>query len=566
RLEAVTVLDPACGSGNFLYVALNLLLDLENEVLTYLGQQTGQTQVPGVRPTQLRGIEVNPYARELAQVVIWIGYLQWVKANGFQSPRDPVLDPLDTIENRDAVLDRTDPANPTEPEWPAAEFIVGNPPFLGDKKMRGELGDSYVDALRRLYDGRLPGQSDLCCYWFEKARAKIEAGATKRAGLIATQGIRFAGANRKALERIKATGDIFFGVSDREWVLDGATVHISIVGFDDRTERICNLDGKLCDSINANLTPGDQFDLTKAAKLTENSGICFLGVMKAGDFDIDESTALRWLHEPNPHGRPNSDVLRPRLTARDILQRAAIGWIVDFGCESTADDMSLYASPWNHIDTTVKPERLKNNRARLAQRWWQHGESRPGLRRATAALPRFLITPEISKHRVFVWLDDVYLADHKTRAFARADDEFLGLVHSRIHEVWALAQGSQFRDMASGFSYTPTTCFETFPFPDPTAAQRDAVAAAAKHLDGLRTNWLNPPEWTRTEVLEFPGSADGPWRRYVHAPDARGVGTVKYPRTVPKDAAAAALLKKRTLTNLYNERPAWLANAHRALD
>jgi hypothetical protein len=173
RLDGVTVLDPASGSGNFLYVALNLLLDLENEVLTYLAQQTGQKRFPGIRPTQLRGIEVNPYARELAQVVIWIGYLQWVKANGFASPRDPVLDPMDTIENRDAILDLTDPANPKEPEWPDAEFIVGNPPFLGGKMLRSNLGDTYVDAVFKVWSKRVRPEADLCVYWFEKALAKI---------------------------------------------------------------------------------------------------------------------------------------------------------------------------------------------------------------------------------------------------------------------------------------------------------------------------------------------------------------------------------------------------------
>ena len=132
--------------------------------------------------------------------------------------------------------------------------------------------------------------------------------------------------------------------------------------------------------------------------------------------------------------------------------------------------------------------------------------------------------------------------------------------------IWARSQGTQVRERESGFRYTPTTCFETFPFPAPSPTQAEAVASAAKELDALRSNWLNPPEWTKTEVLEFAGSVDGPWRRYVRDPDGRGVGTVRYPRIVAKDAAAAAQLKKRTLTNLYNEKPAWLRNAHGKLD
>jgi type II restriction/modification system DNA methylase subunit YeeA len=177
-----------------------------------------------------------------------------------------------------------------------------------------------------------------------------------------------------------------------------------------------------------------------------------------------------------------------------------------------------------------------------------------------------VVTPEVAKHRLFVWRTPEYLCNQQTLAFARSDDYFFGVLHSRLHEVWARAQGTQLRERESGFRYTPTTCFETFPFPEPTEAQQAAIGAAARELDALRSNWLNPPEWTREEVLEFPGSAAGPWARYVTGPDQRGVGTVRYPRLVAKDAAAAAELKKRTLTNLYNARPAWLAGAHRQLD
>ena len=172
----------------------------------------------------------------------------------------------------------------------------------------------------------------------------------------------------------------------------------------------------------------------------------------------------------------------------------------------------------------------------------------------------------MSKFRIFVWLDSPVLADCATFVFARSDDYFFGVLHARPHEVWARAQGTQVRERESGFRYAPTTCFETFPFPTSTAEQQAAIAAAAKELDTLRNNWLNPPEWTRQEVLEFPGTTTGPWARYVHDADARGLGTVRYPRTVAKDAAHAGLLKSRTLTNLYNERPTWLALAHQKLD
>jgi hypothetical protein len=162
----------------------------------------------------------------------------------------------------------------------------------------------------------------------------------------------------------------------------------------------------------------------------------------------------------------------------------------------------------------------------------------------------------------------VELVSNAIEAFFREDDYFYGVLHSRIHDTWARApgRGTQVREKESGFRYTPTTCFDTFPFPEPTAGQRTEMAAAAKDLDDLRSRWLNPPEWTTTQTLQFPGRIDGPWRRYVQSPNAQGIGTVQYPRAVPKSADFVPNLKKRTLTNLYNERPAWLANAHRRLD
>ncbi|MDZ7619512.1 MAG: type IIL restriction-modification enzyme MmeI, partial [Patescibacteria group bacterium] len=331
RLAHVRILDPACGSGNFLYVSINLLLDLEKEVIAY-GATHGVSLLPHVRPTQLHGIEINPYAQQLAQVVIWIGYLQWMKQNGFRAPSDPVLEPIESIRLHDAILDLTDPEHPKEPDWPKVDFIVGNPPFLGDKKMRGELGDQYVDTLRTLYSDRLPKQLDLCCYWFEKALAQMQAGAAKRVGLLATQGIR-GGANRKVLERIKAGGDIFWALADRNWVLDGAIVHVSMIGFDSGVEPTKTLDEEAVPAIYANLTSSATADVGQARLLDSNSRLCYLGIMKAGPFDFSESVALGMLRLPNPHSLPNSDVLRPRLTAKDILQRQDGGWIVDFGCE-----------------------------------------------------------------------------------------------------------------------------------------------------------------------------------------------------------------------------------------
>ena len=564
RLQTIKILDPACGSGNFLYVALLRLKDMEKEAILFANVNGLGTFLPMVGPWQLYGIEVNSYAHDLAQMTVWIGWLQWIRANGFGSPADPILRPLsDNIRLMDAILAEND-----EPDWAAVDFIIGNPPFLGDKFMRRELGDAYVDRLRALYADRIPGQSDLCCYWFEKARAHVAAGKCKRAGLLATQGIR-GGANREVLKRIKDGGGIFWAESDRPWILDGATVHVSMVAFDDGEEKTRTLDGKPVPTINANLTAAA--DLATARPLPANRSLCFLGIMKAGPFDIAEAVALDWINAPNPNGRPSSDVLRPRMNAMDILRRTGGGWIVDFGCDAEAAEVAPYERPYGHVLNEVKPQRDANRRNSLKVYWWLHGEPRPGLRKATRGLSRIILTPEVSKHRVFVWLDSVYLPDHQTRVFTRSDDWFLGVLHSRFHEVWALAQGTQLREKESGFRYTPTTCFETFPFPEVHGEQDAAIAAAAKELNELRENWLNPPEWTRPEVLEFPGTVGGPWDRYIDQATVRDrgafkIGTVRYTRLVARDANYAARLKERTLTKLYNERPAWLADCHARLD
>ena len=178
RLAHVKVLDAACGSGNFLYVAIHMLLDLEKEVITYASDR-GLSPIPQVNPAQLHGLEINPYAQELAQVVVWIGYLQWMHYNGFKMPDHPVLTPIETIQQMDAILDLSDPEHPKEPEWPEAEFIVGNPPFLGGKLLRQNLGDEYVDTMFNVWGDRVPREADLCCYWFEKAggRSRLASAA-----------------------------------------------------------------------------------------------------------------------------------------------------------------------------------------------------------------------------------------------------------------------------------------------------------------------------------------------------------------------------------------------------
>ena len=212
-------------------------------------------------------------------MTVWIGYLQWTISNGFGTGEDPILGPMTNILLMDAVMVREDDGGVSEPEWPEADVIVGNPPFLGDKKMRAELGNQDVEDLRQLYHGRIAGGADLVTYWFEKSRKMVEDGKVRRVGLLATNGIRF-GANRKVLERVKAAGDIFMAWSDRPWVLEGAQVRVSIVGFDDGSELTRTLNGEPVQQINADLTA--LVDVTGAEPLVENEKLCFLGVMKSG--------------------------------------------------------------------------------------------------------------------------------------------------------------------------------------------------------------------------------------------------------------------------------------------
>jgi hypothetical protein len=587
-------LDPACGSGNFLYVALHMLLDLEKEVIAYAATR-GLAFFPHVNPTQLHGLEINAYAQQLAQVAIWIGYLQWMHHNGFKAPDRPVLSPIESVRHTDAILDLSDPEHPKEPEWPEAEFIVGNPPFLGGKLLRTNLGDESVGQMFRVWDGRVPKEADLCCYWFEKARGQLEQGKCTRAGLLATQGIR-GGANRKVLQAIKQTGDIFFAESDRDWILDGAAVHVSMVGFDDGTDKHRVLDGEPVKTIHANLSAAA--DTTKARPIPANLGLSFMGDTKGGAFDIPENLALEMLRTPNPHGRPNSDVVVPWVNGLDITRRPRDMWIIDFGVDMPEERACCYEAPFGHLQRAVKPQREKSRST--VGCWWSHERPRPDMRRLVSALPRFIATMTVSKHRLFVWMESPTLPDHQLIVFAQCENAILGILHSRAHEVWAVILGTRLETRPR---YTPSTCFETFPLPEPTKVQAAAIGEAARELDALRSRWLNPPEWTKTEVLEFPGSVDGPWARYIDPATVRpclpspaqagegrsrahprrsrarrphpgplpegegtGIGTVRWPRVVLRDPDCAASLKDRTLTNLYNERPTWLDLAHKKLD
>ena len=240
----------------------------------------------------------------------------------------------------DAILAYDAEGNPIEPEWPEADVIIGNPPFLGDKKMRGELGDKYVDDLRRLYRGRITPAADLVCYWFGKAGSLVESKSLKRVGLLATNSIR-GGANRQVLDYIKQVGDIFWAIADRDWILDGAAVNVSMIAFDSGAEQSKLLDGKAIQTINSDLTYDT--NLTLAKTLRENENISFVGTQKSGPFDLTEEKAKKMLlASGNPNGRHNRDVVKPWINAIDITQVPRHMWIVDFGTSMSLDEAAGY--------------------------------------------------------------------------------------------------------------------------------------------------------------------------------------------------------------------------------
>ncbi|PEQ12996.1 SAM-dependent methyltransferase [Novosphingobium sp. PC22D] len=562
RLANFRVLDPACGSGNFLYLALKALKDIEHRAnldAEALGLPRG---FPRVGPECVLGIELNPYAAELARVSVWIGEIQWMRRNGFDAAKNPVLRPLDTIECRDAVL-VTDEAGtplpgpdgkPQRAEWPEADVVIGNPPFLGNKKMIGELGENYTIALRKAWP-EVPGGVDLVCYWFAQAWAMMQAERLKRAGLVSTNSIR-GGANREVLKHITEYGRIFEAWSDQEWTVDGAAVRVSLVCFDRDSSKQAVLDGAIVAAIFADLSGiRGGADLTSAVRLAPNRNISFQGPVKVGPFDVEGHVARSWLVLPaNPHGRRNVDVLFPLLNGSDITRRTSDRWIINFG-ERSETESALYEAPFEFVREIVKPLREKNRDQGRRENWWRLGRSGRELVESSLKLSRAIFTPRVAKHRIFIWALPKVLPDSRVAIICRDDDTTFGILHSRFHELWSLALGG-WHGVGNDPQYTPSIGFETFPFPEgltpdvPAADYADdpraqEIAAAATRLNELRENWLNPDNLVVREPEVVPGYPD---------------------RILPKDEAAAKELKKRTLTNLYNARPQWLANAHAALD
>ena len=488
-----------------------------------------------------------------------------------------MLEPLDTIECRDAVMN----ADGSEAAWPVADAVVGNPPFVGDKKMRGELGDAYTEQLRAAYKGRVPGGADFVCYWFEKARAQIEAGRLQRAGLVASNVLPIGTANKALLKLTVASAPIFEAWRDLQWVNNGAAVRVSLTAFGIARNEVRRLNDEVVEAISPELESVSSAALVAGfsppQSLMQNKGAALQGITKGGGFDVTGEVARRWAQLPNPNGRSNADCVKPWWNGEAVTQRNPDKWIIDFfdmDCEQAA----LYEAPFTHVLTYVKPERDTNSEPATRRNFWLFKRSGAEMRKQTSGLRRVIATPETPTHTVFVWMPSSVVADKNLVVIARSDDSTMGLLASRFHLAWVRRFGAPYGSHATARRYTSSRTFDPFPFPSSltpadTASQTtealadsgalipadlpaairphaEAIARAAKQLTDLRERWLNPPEWTDRvpEVVPL------------------GMTASPYPDRIVAKPGHEAALAKRTLTQLYNQRPAWLAQAHAALD
>jgi hypothetical protein len=337
RLASFRVLDPACGSGNFLYLALKCLKDIEH-LVNFQAEELGLArQISVTGPHNVLGIEKNDFAAELARVTVWIGELQWLREHGYNVRDTPILQPLDHIETRDALL-----SDDKEADWPPVTVIVGNPPFLGTKKQWRELGIDYSRELRAAYRGEVKGFSDLVCYWFAKAEKAVTSGNAVAAGLVATNSIR-GGLNRAVLDGIASSCQIFDAWDELPWINEGANVKVSLISFAGVGHgQPVQLNGLPVNQINPDLTAGA--NLVGARVLPENANCCFIGTVKIGKFECDGGLAREWLGLPNATAAANSTVIRKWANGLDIVRRPADNWIVDFGCSMTESDAQLVAA------------------------------------------------------------------------------------------------------------------------------------------------------------------------------------------------------------------------------
>ena len=546
RLCEVRVLDPACGSGNFLYVTLEHLKRLEGEVfnaLNRLGHEQAALEMAGftVDPHQLLGLEVNPRAAAIAELVLWIGYLQWhFRTRGRVAPPEPIIKNFHNIECRDAVLayDRTDPVldeqgqpftrwdgrtvkkhpvtgedvpdetarvpllsyvNSRPAEWPQADFIVGNPPFIGTARMREALGDGYTEALRATYPG-VPDSADFVMYWWHKTALLVRAGNVERFGFITTNSLRQT-FNRRVVQQQLGAGklSLVFAIPDHPWVdeTDGAAVRIAmtvasggegsgrlaeVVAETESGEDAANVTlATRTGLLHANLTIGA--NVGGAVPLEANAELSCPGVKLhgAGFIVTREEAAQLGL------GRvPGLDLhIREYRNGKDLTATPRDMLVIDLFGLTAAEVRERYPEVFQWVHDRVKPERDTNNRATYRDNWWVFGEPRANFRPALVGLSRYIATGETAKHRFFVFLGAEVLPDNMLIAIGSDDSYVLGILSGRIHIVWSLATGGRL-GVGNDPRYNKTRCFETFPFPIATDAQQTRIRDLAERLDAHR--------------------------------------------------------------------------------
>ena len=507
RLTSLRILDPACGSGNFLYVTLEHLKRLEGEVLAAINSygQTGLLYLSGgttVSPRQLLGLELNPRAAAIADVVLKIGYLQWhLRTQGESELREPLLDEYENIHQQDAVLTyENNFQNPRPAEWPQADFIVGNPPFIGDKRMREALGNSYVDTLRKAYKGKVPESADLVLFWWHKAAEKLRTNQAERFGFITTNSISMP-FNRRVVQQHIGNNEVHldFAIPDHPWVdsADGAGVRVAFtvasagpgsgrllevvqeIGI--QGEEAINVEFiEQTGIINADLSIGADLDTAQpllANKDLANNG---MGLFSTG-FLVEEPQ----LHSLGLGRRKGLEThLLPYQSGQDMVQKFRNLWVIDLFGLNSIEVITRFPEVYQHVVENVKPARDLNNRQSRRLNWWLFGETNPKLRRMIATLPRFVATPATAKHRVFQFMKQGVLPDDSLNIIASDDSYMLGILSSKIHVTWSWAAGS---DLAgSGNRYRKTRCFDPFPFPVATPTQQARIRELAEQLDAHR--------------------------------------------------------------------------------
>jgi hypothetical protein len=513
KLAGIVVLDPACGTGNFLYVALELMKRLEGDVLEVLadlgGQEALALETATVHPRHFLGIEVNPRAAAIAELVLWLGYLQWQIRNG-GTVSDPVLETLRTIEVGDAILRHEGPAagRPTRPAWPEADYIVGNPPFIGGKDIRARLGDAYATALWKAHP-KVNRSADYVMYWWDRAAERLTEPGTrlKRFGFVTTNSITQTFSRRVIARRMAAARPVslVMAIADHPWTKatrDAAAVRIAMsvaeagvhdgVALTVTEERGLDSDAPEIGfaaregRIHADFSMG--VDLQSAQALVANRWLCSPGVKLHGAGFIVTPAQAEAMGRVRRDGL--SGHIRPYLNGRDLVGRPRGVLVIDLLGLPEEDVRQRFPDVYQHLLRIVRPERLTNARPAYRDLWWVFGEPRRELRAAFVGLRRYIATVETAKHRIFQFLDADIVPDNMLVCVASDDPFHLGVLSSRISLEWTYANSGLLgvATFEQGHRYTKSAIFDPFPFPDANPVERGAIVRLAEELDALRRN------------------------------------------------------------------------------